>query len=166
MSTENEKFFRKKEKSKRPLAKGENRSFSLRNIDCNGFVFHREDDSQWKRKRPETEVSGLSGGDKRDRTADLLNAIQALSQLSYTPRCLLPFCECLIIIAGNIGRVNRKRKVFSEKIKKANGTWKKAKTEAFHCGISTATDLFSTVKTIRSGKEKDLKPKFQVLWWR
>ena len=28
-----------------------------------------------------------SGGDKRDRTADLLNAIQALSQLSYTPRC-------------------------------------------------------------------------------
>ena len=29
----------------------------------------------------------LFGGDKRDRTADLLNAIQALSQLSYTPRC-------------------------------------------------------------------------------
>ena len=27
----------------------------------------------------------VSGGDKRDRTADLLNAIQALSQLSYTP---------------------------------------------------------------------------------
>ena len=25
------------------------------------------------------------GGGKRDRTADLLNAIQALSQLSYTP---------------------------------------------------------------------------------
>ena len=25
------------------------------------------------------------GGDMRDRTADLLNAIQALSQLSYTP---------------------------------------------------------------------------------
>ena len=31
-------------------------------------------------------VSGTKfGGDKRDRTADLLNAIQALSQLSYTP---------------------------------------------------------------------------------
>ena len=29
----------------------------------------------------------IGGGDKRDRTADLLNAIQALSQLSYTPRC-------------------------------------------------------------------------------
>ena len=27
----------------------------------------------------------FDGGDKRDRTADLLNAIQALSQLSYTP---------------------------------------------------------------------------------
>ena len=27
----------------------------------------------------------IFGGDKRDRTADLLNAIQALSQLSYTP---------------------------------------------------------------------------------
>ena len=36
-------------------------------------------------KRPETEVSGLFGGDKRDRTADLLTASQALSQLSYTP---------------------------------------------------------------------------------
>ncbi len=30
-------------------------------------------------------VSVFIGGDKRDRTADLLNAIQALSQLSYTP---------------------------------------------------------------------------------
>ena len=30
-------------------------------------------------------LSALFGGDKRDRTADLLNAIQALSQLSYTP---------------------------------------------------------------------------------
>ena len=27
------------------------------------------------------------GGDGRDRTVDLLNAIQALSQLSYTPGC-------------------------------------------------------------------------------
>ena len=39
-----------------------------------------------KRKSPENHwFSGLGGGDKRDRTADLLNAIQALSQLSYTP---------------------------------------------------------------------------------
>ena len=28
----------------------------------------------------------LSGGDKRDRTADLMTASHALSQLSYTPR--------------------------------------------------------------------------------
>jgi hypothetical protein len=27
----------------------------------------------------------MLGGDKRDRTADLLHAMQALSQLSYTP---------------------------------------------------------------------------------
>ncbi len=50
----------------------------------------------------------LFGGDKRDRTADLLNAIQALSQLSYTPRCLRPSCDCLIIIARNTWCVNRK----------------------------------------------------------
>ena len=30
-------------------------------------------------------LTNFPGGDKRDRTADLLNAIQALSQLSYTP---------------------------------------------------------------------------------
>ena len=30
-------------------------------------------------------ISILMCGDKRDRTADLLNAIQALSQLSYIP---------------------------------------------------------------------------------
>jgi hypothetical protein len=41
-----------------------------------------------KIKSPETvKFQGFSfGGDKRDRTADLLNAIQALSQLSYTPK--------------------------------------------------------------------------------
>ena len=31
------------------------------------------------------------GGVKRDRTADLLNAIQALSQLSYNPNCWKDF---------------------------------------------------------------------------
>jgi hypothetical protein len=31
------------------------------------------------------EISGLGGGARRSRTADLLNAIQALSQLSYGP---------------------------------------------------------------------------------
>ena len=32
--------------------------------------------------------NGADGGAERDRTADLLNAIQALSQLSYSPICL------------------------------------------------------------------------------
>ncbi len=30
-------------------------------------------------------ISGFFGGAKRDRTADLLHAMQALSQLSYSP---------------------------------------------------------------------------------
>ena len=38
-----------------------------------------------KRKQPSFRMTVSFGGDKRDRTADLLNAIQALSQLSYTP---------------------------------------------------------------------------------
>ena len=38
------------------------------------------------------------GGDKRDRTADLLNAIQALSQLSYTPNYSCAISQRLIII--------------------------------------------------------------------
>ena len=39
-----------------------------------------------KRKSPENQwFSGLGGGDKRDRTADLLNAIQALSRLDGYP---------------------------------------------------------------------------------
>ena len=33
----------------------------------------------------------LNGGVKRDRTADLLNAIQALSQLSYNPKINIVF---------------------------------------------------------------------------
>ncbi len=38
------------------------------------------------KKKPESRDSGFGvGGDKRDRTADLLHAMQALSQLSYTP---------------------------------------------------------------------------------
>ena len=50
------------------------------------------------------------GGDKRDRTADLLNAIQALSQLSYTPIFTSRFshisCRTNIILADNIIFVN------------------------------------------------------------
>ena len=61
----------------------------------------------WQRKYPENQwFSGFFGGDKRDRTADLLNAIQALSQLSYTPKfnCadiqLLYYSTMLEIVKG------------------------------------------------------------------
>ena len=37
-----------------------------------------------------TAFFALTGGGKRDRTADLLHAMQALSQLSYTPKKLKP----------------------------------------------------------------------------
>ena len=39
-----------------------------------------------------TPVILKNGGGKRDRTDDLLNANQALSQLSYTPRLVLISC--------------------------------------------------------------------------
>ena len=43
-----------------------------------------------KRKRtPQKARFFRFGGDGRDRTVDLLNAIQALSQLSYAPRAVL-----------------------------------------------------------------------------
>ena len=53
-----------------------------------------------------TSCANRPGGDKRDRTADLLNAIQALSQLSYTP-----------IADDNIPEVERnvKKKNYREK---------------------------------------------------
>ncbi len=40
---------------------------------------------QIQKKVREKRTIKVFGGGKRDRTADLLNAIQALSQLSYTP---------------------------------------------------------------------------------
>ena len=50
------------------------------------------------------------GGDKRDRTADLLNAIQALSQLSYTPiknrRSRMISLNARVIIAELTEKVN------------------------------------------------------------
>ncbi len=64
------------------------------------------------KKTCDPEITGLSGGDKRDRTADLLNAIQALSQLSYTPRLCVPSLDCLIIISAVFRNVNRKTKKF------------------------------------------------------
>ena len=43
-------------------------------------------------------LRGDSGGAKRDRTADLYNAIVALSQLSYGPNLWKPiFMGCLVV---------------------------------------------------------------------
>ena len=47
----------------------------------------------------------LCGGDEGDRTPYLLNAIQALSQVSYTPTGL-PSRDCFAIIANPAGNVN------------------------------------------------------------
>ena len=52
-------FFNKMKKSERPFRKGQTVAFSRWNVCCPGLVFHHEEDSWWKRKRPETEVSGL-----------------------------------------------------------------------------------------------------------
>ena len=46
---------------------------------------HRRSHCHRHAKKEQPKGCSIFGGDKRDRTADLLNAIQALSQLSYTP---------------------------------------------------------------------------------
>ena len=48
------------------------------------------------------------GGDKRDRTADLLNAIQALSQLSYTPELV----DCFLQLVYDIILYRRFQELF------------------------------------------------------
>ncbi len=40
----------------------------------------------------------MIGGDKRDRTADLLNAIQALSQLSYIPKVSIKLTKIFVFV--------------------------------------------------------------------
>ncbi len=46
-----------------------------------------------KKKIDTLQAKDVDGGDKGDRTPDLLNASQALSQLSYTPRSLAVFFQ-------------------------------------------------------------------------
>ena len=55
------------------------------------------------------------GGDKRDRTADLLNAIQALSQLSYTPIFSCVSAADLLNIADDPPNVNPQFCIFCRK---------------------------------------------------
>ena len=50
------------------------------------------------------------GGAKRDRTADLLTASQALSQLSYSPtNCVPPLAGTFLIILRRCNPVNAKQ---------------------------------------------------------
>ena len=50
-------------------------------------------------------MSLFFGGDKRDRTADLLTASQALSQLSYTPRELVCDSQNIFMLAQDYEKV-------------------------------------------------------------
>ncbi len=84
-------------------------SFFLHHHQAAALLFHA---FHRAKKTCDPKITGLSGGDKRDRTADLLNAIQALSQLSYTPRLCVPSLDCLIIISAVFRNVNRKTKKF------------------------------------------------------
>ncbi len=59
-----------------------------------------------KQKTKDFILGLLLGGDKRDRTADLLNAIQALSQLSYTPIFCCLVAVDLLNIADSPEKVN------------------------------------------------------------
>ena len=66
-----------------------------------GLPFVRKTDQALPKKtKKEFATRQKVGGGKRDRTADLLNAIQALSQLSYTPT---PFsCGCNAVNASRL----------------------------------------------------------------
>ena len=66
-------------------------------------------------------ATGQTGGAGRDRTGDLLNANQALSQLSYSP---------LIRKISNRGRLDADRKTSSRPIKERFIEPEKRETEA------------------------------------
>jgi hypothetical protein len=65
------------------------------------------------KEEPEILRFRVLGGDKRDRTADLLNAIQALSQLSYTPIELVRTDGTNVILAGHFPFVNQFFRILS-----------------------------------------------------
>ena len=52
---------------------------------CKNTFLEKFLESTKKEFRKIAKLRDFSGGGSRDRTGDLLNAIQALSQLSYTP---------------------------------------------------------------------------------
>ncbi len=56
-------------------------------------MLHEREPTSWREapheklncRRGDSQIAGQDGGAERDRTADLVNAIHALSQLSYGP---------------------------------------------------------------------------------
>ena len=60
--------------------------YFLKNVRFRRGSKNSEKQAEYKEKDLKSFDFRSFGGDKRDRTADLLNAIQALSQLSYTPK--------------------------------------------------------------------------------
>ena len=101
----------------------------------------------------------LCGGDKRDRTADLLNAIQALSQLSYTPIFTFPVLCC--------GLSSRRSIIISNAETDVNTFFKKFQ-KSFPAGFGAGGEGFftsccarsrrSAVRRIHSGRRGESGP--------
>lgn len=71
-------------------AQTEIRLFPCKRMESGGYSNTAEIKKQNKKKHiPFMVCAFLFGGGKRDRTADLLHAMQALYQLSYTPENLV-----------------------------------------------------------------------------
>ena len=89
---------------------------------CFGFVLHHQ-----KETAHAIAWAVSFGGDKRDRTADLLNAIQALSQLSYTPILIYPLQDAFQQRVILYHRGERKSRLFfkflSSKLLDYNAHW-------------------------------------------
>ena len=86
-----------------------------------------------KEKAPEIRRFQVLGGDKRDRTADLLNAIQALSQLSYTPICDWSLPDSFYIITAAAEFVKHYFCILQKKENRGEGKRKHPKSEDFRC---------------------------------
>ena len=78
------------------------------------------------------------GGDKRDRTADLLNAIQALSQLSYTPI----FCQHSADDPCILSQIPKMSSIFSYFSKATPLRWE----------LRASADLFFQSCSMKNGK--------------
>ena len=91
-------------------------SLARRSFSVHGHLAQRFSSAYFTKKKTDCFCSPfLFGGDKGSRTPDLLNAIQALSQLSYTPKWLRCFLDNDDIISQRLLFVNRFLKSFFKK---------------------------------------------------